>query len=182
MRDLLKEDLLTTTAMVQGWSKASGGAWQTGSVELIVPGPSAAVFRQWYADAMPQGWELALRAGHPEHFISHPTHGLGEVIENVGETELPWHIFYRDLAEDADLPSARDNRFPIHFAAEILDVDGVRVAYSMRELRDDRDRLHMKLTSSLPAQHRSGCSNGTCIISLSNGAIGQDLAYRKNTA
>ncbi len=156
MRELLKDDVLTMTTCVRDWVKASNGAWQGGSVELIVPGPSAASFRQWYADAMTKGWELELRAGHPEHFISHPTDDLGEVVENIGETELPWRIFYRNLAEDAPLPSAWDSRFPIHFAAEIIDVDGVRVAFSMRELLDDKDGLHMKLTSHLPAAAPAG--------------------------
>ena len=151
MREMLKNDLLTTTTCVQNWMGASNGAWQSGSVELIVPGPSAAVFRQWYADAMTQGWELELRAGHPEHFISHPVGDSGEVIENIGETELPWRIFYRNLAEDAKLPSAWDSRFPIHFAAEIVDSNGMCVGYSIRELRDGKDGLHMKLTSHLPA-------------------------------
>ncbi len=151
MRELLREDLLTMTGRVQQWLRASGGAWQCGSVELIVPGPSAAGFREWYADAMSKGWEVDLRAGHPEHFINHPVDDSIEVIENIGETELPWHIFYRSLPEDAQLPSAWDSAFPIHFAAEIVDADGTRVGYSMRELRDEEDGMHMKLTSHLPA-------------------------------
>jgi hypothetical protein len=151
MRALLREDLLTMTGRVRGWLQASEGAWQTGSVELIVPGPSATIFRQWYADAMSQGWEVELRAGHPEHFINHPVGDTAEVIENVGETELPWHIFYRSLPDNASIPFSWDVRFPVHFAAEILDADEIRIGYSMRELRDDEDGLHMKLTSHLPA-------------------------------
>ena len=151
MRELFRDDLQTMTARVQDWLNASEGAWQTGSVELIVPGPSATAFRQWYADALAQGWEAELRAGHPEHFINHPVGDSVEVIENIGETELPWHIFYRSLAEDAEVPSAWDSRFPVHFAAEIVDIDGTRVGYSMRELRDGEEGLHMKLTSHLLA-------------------------------
>ena len=151
MRELLREDLLTMTARVQQWLRASMGTWQSGSVELIVPGPSAIGFREWYADAMSKSWEVDLRAGHPEHFMNHPVHDSIEVMENIGETELPWHIFYRSLPEDAPLPSAWDSTFPVHFAAEIVDAEETRVGYSMRELRDDADGLHMKLTSHLPA-------------------------------
>ncbi len=151
MRELLREDLLTMTVRVQQWLRDSKGAWQSGSVELIVPGPSAAGFREWYADAMSKGWEVDLRAGHPEHFMNHPVHDSIEVMENIGETELPWHIFYRSLQENAQLPSAWDNSFPVHFAAEIVDAEGTLVGYSMRELRDDADGLHLKLTSHLPA-------------------------------
>ena len=53
------------TVRVQQWLRDSKGAWQSGSVELIVPGPSAAGFREWYADAMSKGWEVDLRAGQP---------------------------------------------------------------------------------------------------------------------
>ena len=151
IRDLLAEDLAEMTARVRGWVQASGGAWQTGSVELILPGPSAAVFRAWYAEAMANQWEEQLRAGHPEHFINHPRSEAIEVVENVGETELPWHIFYRSLPDDAVYPSSWDNRYGVHFGAEILDHDGLRVGFSMRELRDDADEMHMKLTSHLPA-------------------------------
>ena len=151
MQQLLKEDLKIMTTRVQAWLETSGGAWRTGSVELVVPGPSATAFRQWYADALSQDWEVELRAGHPEHFINHPVSDSVEVIENIGETDLPWHIFYRSLAEDAKLPSSWDSCFPVHFAAEIVDAEGRRIGYSMRELRDDKDGLHMKLTSHLPA-------------------------------
>ena len=151
MRKLLREDLLAMTARVQQWLRESKGAWQSGSVELIVPGPTATDFRTWYAEAMSQGWELDLWAGHPEHFMNHPVQDSIEVMENIGETELPWHIFYRSLSEDARLPSSWDDFYPVHFAAEIVDAEGTGIGYSMRELRDDTDGLHMKLTSHLPA-------------------------------
>ncbi len=156
MRDLLADDLAEMTARVRGWVQEADGAWQTGSVELVLPGPSAAVFRAWYAAAMANQWEEQLRSGHPEHFINHPSADSIEVVENVGETELPWHIFYRSLPDDAVYPSPWDDRYAVHFGAEILDRDGLRVGFSMRELRDDVDGMHMKLTSHLPAAAPSG--------------------------
>ena len=152
MRDLLRDDLAQMTAQVQGWVRASGGAWQTGSVELILPGPSAEEFRAWYDRAMANAWEPKLRAGHPEHFVSHPdAAGTIEVIENIGETDLPWRVFYRSLPPDAAYPSAWDPRYPVHFGAELVDAEGLRVGFSMRELLDADDGLHLKLTSHLPA-------------------------------
>lgn len=41
MRRLLDEDLQAMTAQVRGWVEASHGAWQSASMHLIVPGPSA---------------------------------------------------------------------------------------------------------------------------------------------
>ena len=100
---------------------------------------------------MCKGWEVDLRAGHPEHFMNHPVDDSIEVVENIGDTELPWQILYRSLPEEAPLPSSWDDAFPVHFAAEIVDAEGTRVGYSMRELRDDEDGMHMKLTNHLPA-------------------------------
>ena len=152
LRDLLCDDLARMTAQVRAWVQASGGAWQTGCVELIVPGPSAQEFRAWYDGAMANAREPELRAGHPEHLVSHPEGGgTIEVVENIGETELPWRVFYRSLPQDAAYPSAWDPRYPVHFGAELVDAEGLRVGFSMRELRDADNGLHLKLTSHLPA-------------------------------
>ena len=150
MHDLLRDDLARMTAQVRAWVQASGGAWQTGCVELIVPGPSAPEFHAWYDAAMADAREPELRAGHPEHFVSHPqAAGTIEVVENVGETEWPWRVFYRSLPPDAEYPSAWDPRYPVRFGAELVDAEGRRVGFSMRELRDADDGLHLKLTSHL---------------------------------
>ncbi len=152
LRDLLRDDTARTMAQARAWVQASDGAWQTGSVELIVPGPSAQEFRAWYDGAMANAREPELRSGHPEHFVSN-REGAGtiEVVENIGETEWPWRVFYRSLPPDAGYPSAWDPRYPVHFGAELVDAEGLRVGFSMRELRDAADGLHLKLTSHLPA-------------------------------
>ena len=152
MRDLLRDDLVEMTARVRGWVETSGGAWQSGSLELVVPGPSAKAFQGWYADAMARSREAELRAGHPEHFVSHPLPGTVEVVENVGETELPWRVFYRALPENsADFPSPWEADYPTRFGMELLDADGLRVGFSMRQSRDEQDGLRLKFTTHLPA-------------------------------
>ena len=150
MRALLDDDLRTMTAKVRGWVEASGGAWQSASVKLIVPGPSAAAFQAWYVTAMAEGREAELRAGHPEHFISHPRPGNVEVVENVGETELPWQVFYRTLPEDFAFPMAWDPSYSLYYGMELVDSDGLRIGYSMRQSRDADDGLHLQFTTHLP--------------------------------
>ena len=150
MRCLLDGDLQTMTAQVRGWVEASGGAWRSGSVELLVPGPTAAAFQDWYVNAMAEGREAELRAGHPEHFVSHPMPGLVEVVENIGETELPWRVFYRALPEDFAFPVAWDPAYALHYGMEIVDADGLRVGFSMRQSRDEGDGLHLQFTTFLP--------------------------------
>ena len=150
MRDLLNNDLRTMTAKVRGWVEASGGTWQSGSVTLTVPGPSARAFQDWYVAAMADGRETELRAGHPEHFVSHPLPGTVEVVENIGETALPWRVFYHALPTDTDFPMTWDAGYALHYGMEILDCDGLRIGYSMRQSRDEGDGLHLRFTTFLP--------------------------------
>lgn len=150
MRGLLDDDLRTTTAKVRGWVEASDGAWQSASVKLIVPGPSAAAFQAWYVTAMSEGREVELRAGHPEHFISYPRPGNVEVVENVGETELPWRVFYRALPEDFAFPMPWDPSYSLHYGMELVDSNELRIGYSMRQSRDADDGLHLQFTTHLP--------------------------------
>ena len=149
LHDLLASDIATMTGQVRDWVEASGGRWRTGVVELIVPGPRAADFHRWYDRAMAERRETVLRAGHPEHFVLSPgDHGI-EVIENIGETELPWRIFYRALPDDA-FPMPWDEDYSVRFGAEIVDGDGLRVGYTMHQGRDATDGMHLLMRTLLP--------------------------------
>ena len=150
MRRLLDGDLQTMAAQVRSWVEASRGIWQSGSMHLIVPGPSARAFQDWYVAAMAGGQEAELRAGHPEHFVSHPMPGLVEVVENIGETELPWRVFYRTLPEDFAFPMVWDPAYALRYGMEIVDADGLRVGFSIRQSRDEDDGLHLQFTTFLP--------------------------------
>ena len=150
MRRLLDDDLQTMMAKVRGWVEASGGAWRTASLDLAVPGPGARAFQDWYEDMVGSGREAEMRAGHPEHFISHPMTGQVEVVENIGETELPWRVFYRALPEDFAYPSAWDASYTLHYGMELLDADGLRVGFSMRQSRDAEAGLQLRFTTHLP--------------------------------
>ncbi len=150
MRALIADDLEAMQATVRDWVEASGGAWRTASLELTVPGPSAREFQDWYIDAMARGREAELRAGHPEHFVSHPLLDRVEVVENIGETALPWRVFYRALPDDFALPLPWDGAYAFHYGMEILDGDGLRVGFSLRQSRDAEDGLQLKFTTALP--------------------------------
>lgn len=156
MRSLLASDLARMQAQVGSWVEASGGAWQTGLVELTVPGPPAAAFHQWYTAMLAHDREATMRAGHPEHFVSHPRPGQAtEVIENIGETALPWQVFYQ-LVPDAELPAAWDPAYPVRFGMALLDASRRRVGYSMHQLRDAADGMHLQLRTFLPAAAPAG--------------------------
>lgn len=149
MRDLLARDIDATTRQVRAWVEASAGRWRTGVTELTVPGPPAATFHRWYERAMAERREAVLRAGHPEHFLLSPGNGGVEVVENVGETDLPWRIFYRALPDDV-FPLNWDAAYPVRFGAEIVDSDGLRVGYTMHQGRDAADGMHLHMRTLLP--------------------------------
>ena len=149
MRELLADDLARMTAQVRNWVERSAGRWRTAQPELFVPGPSADAFHRWYNRAMADRREDVLRAGHPEHFILHPDETGIEVVENVGETDLPWRIVYRALPDDA-FPLPWEAGYPVRFGAEIVDGDGLRVGYTMHHSRDAKDGLHLLLRTLLP--------------------------------
>ncbi len=152
MRHLLDDDLREMQTKVRGWVQASEGQWQTHTLQLVVAGITAKAFQGWYTELVTRKREAEFRAGHPEHFVSHPVDGrdVVEVIENIGETELPWRVFYHPLPEDFAFPMAWDHTYPVHYGMEILDTDGLRVGYSMRQSRDEPDGMHLLLTTHLP--------------------------------
>ena len=149
MRDLLAEDVARTTADARDWVERSDGRWRTGQVELIVPGPPAEVFHRWYEQAMAERREPVLRAGHPEHFVLHPGDDGIEVIENIGETDLPWRVVYRALPDDA-FPLPWDAGYPTRFGAALVDGGGLRVGYTMHQSHDGEDGMHLLLRTVLP--------------------------------
>ena len=151
MRRLLAEDVAAMTATVLGWVDASSGRWRSAEVTLALPGPGAVAFRDWYARVVAERRSAAMRAGHPEHYLNTPGAEGIEVIEPIGETDLPWRIFYRTVDPGDDLPAAWPEGFPVRFAAEIVDGHGVRVGYSLRALRDVSGGMEMRLIACLPA-------------------------------
>ena len=149
IRDLLAGDVEASARQARAWVEAAGGRWRRGVAELVVPGPPAADFHCWYERAMTERREAVLRSGHPEHFVLSPENGGVEVIENVGETDLPWRIFYRALPGDA-FPTRWDADYPVRFGAEIVDRDGLRVGYTMHQAHDAADGMHLHMRTLRP--------------------------------
>ena len=151
MRRLLADDIAAMTATVRGWVEASAGRWRSAEITLALPGPGAVPFRDWYARVVAERRSAAMRAGHPEHYLNTPGPDGIEVIEPIGETDLPWHIVYRTVDPASELPAAWPADFPVRFAAEIVDGDGLRVGYSLRALRDVAEGMEMRLIACLAA-------------------------------
>lgn len=83
--------------------------------------------------------------------MNHPTGPRhAEVIENLGETELPWHIFLDFTDASFVFPTAWDSSYTNAFGAVIKDRDGLHTSSAMHELRDGDAGLDVKLTIHLP--------------------------------
>jgi hypothetical protein len=156
MLQLLADDLDRTASEVHGWVAASAGEWQGGTLQLAIQRLKAQAFQDWYAELVERDRQPVLRAGHPEHFVNHRATDDIEVVENVGETELPWHIRYHTLPEDdGDFPMAWDPGYPVRYGMAIL-MDNATVGYSMRQSRDSREGMELLLTTFLPAAGPAG--------------------------
>ncbi|WP_267425722.1 hypothetical protein [Methylobacterium sp. GC_Met_2] len=152
MRELLRDDLDRARAQNRAWVEASGGRWKSGTVELVVPGPRAAAFHAFFMAMMKEDRQSELRAAHPEHFMNVPLGPHAEVIENVGQDDLPWFIRLTFTASDAEFPTPWDPAYPAEhrLGAIINDADGQRIGSAIHEMRDAEDGLHVKLSIHLP--------------------------------
>ena len=152
MRTLLADDLERTKARNRRSVEASAGRWKWDSLELIVPGPGAATFHAYFMTMMKDDRQPELRAGHPDHFMNVPLGPHAEVIENVGQDDLPWFIRLDFTAPDAVFPAPWDPAYPAEhrLGAFIHDADGLQIGSAIHEMRDADDGLHVKLTIILP--------------------------------
>lgn len=55
------------------------------------------------------------------------------------------------MPDEAALPAAWDPAYPVRFGMALLDASGRRVGYSMHQLRDATDGMHLQLRTFLPA-------------------------------
>ncbi len=126
---LLKDDIDQTQARNREWVETSGGQWKSGSLELVVPGPGAAAFHGYFMRMMKEDRQPELRAGHPEHFMNVPLGLHAEVIENVGQDDLPWFIRLDFTPPDTEFPAPWDPAYPAEhrLGAFINDADGLRI-------------------------------------------------------
>lgn len=75
------------------------GAWQSGVLELVVPGPSAKAFHSYFIAMMKEDRQPELRAGHPDHFMNIP---LGpRALTQADRVPFDPHRLERELAVES---------------------------------------------------------------------------------
>lgn len=150
MRELLDDEVRLSADRTAEWARQSGGAWRSGVLELVVPGPSAKAFHGFFMTMMKENRQDELRAAHPDHFMNVPLPGRAEVIENVGEDDIPWFIHLEFTDDPAKFPTTWDDSYPERLGAIIRNVDGVLIGSAMHEMKDADDGTHIRLTITLP--------------------------------
>ncbi|BCZ47261.1 hypothetical protein psyc5s11_33280 [Clostridium gelidum] len=151
MVTLIEEELNAATIQTEKWANESNGEWKSGFVVMEMPGVSAEQFHSWFIGMMERNEGSALGVAHPDHYLNRMLpDGRGEVIENLGEFEYPWHMFLNFTDIDSTIPVLADKDYPIGFAAIVKSTNGKIIAYALHELRDHKDGMQAKLAIILP--------------------------------
>lgn len=150
MRELLAKEIRQSADRTTAWVDASDTKWRSGVLELVVPGPSAKAFHGFFMHLMKDDMQMELRAAHPDHFMNVPLGPRAEVIENVGEDDIPWFIGLEFTQDGARFPTAWDDSYPERLGAIIRNLDDVIIGSAMHEMKDAEDGTHIRLTISLP--------------------------------
>lgn len=160
MRALLADEIRQSADRTAEWVRASNGAWRSGVLELVVPGPSAKAFHGFFMAMMKEDRQSELRAAHPDHFMNVPLGQRAEVIENVGEDDIPWFIHLEFTQDAAKFSTSWDDSYPERLGAIIRNVDGVLIGSAMHEMKDAADGTHIRLTITLPQAAPEGLVRG----------------------
>jgi hypothetical protein len=147
---LLQEELDISTAQMERYAADSNGEWKSGFVVVKFDGVGAQELHDFFMGMVKAKDELALRAAHPEHFLTRIKASGPEIIENVGADDYPWYINGAFSPIDQTIPGTADSEYPIGFALTIRSVSGMVVGYALHELRDTKDGMQAKLTIVLP--------------------------------
>jgi hypothetical protein len=151
MRSLLADEIRESADRTTAWVEVADGQWRSGSLELVVPGPSAEAFHGFFMHLMRDDMQMELRAAHPDHFMNVPLGPRAEVIENVGEDDIPWFIGLEFTQDASRFPTSWDESYPERLGAIIRNADDVVIGSAMHEMKDAADGTHILLTITLPS-------------------------------
>ena len=91
-----------------------------------------------------------MRSAHPDHYRTQIAFPKAEIIENIGEDTLPWHLFALVGPWDASFPTQLDKNYPIGFGLTCRSANGKVIVYAWHEFRDYNNGAQVKLTIVLP--------------------------------
>lgn len=153
VKDFLKDELAITTEKSENYVAESQGEWKFGYTDVIMPGLSYEEYHDWFMSKLAANDEIALQVAHPDHYLnamSKTESKTVEIIENLGEDDLPWYLIGEFVNADI-VPLERDKEYPADFCLRIKSSNGVIIGYAAHEFKNDiNGDCDIKLTIILP--------------------------------
>lgn len=153
VKEFLKDELALTTAKSEGYVAESQGKWKSGYTDVIMPGLTYEEYHSWFMGRLAAHDEIALQMGHPDHYLnamSKTEAKTVEIIENLGEDDLPWYLIGEFVDADT-VPLERDMEYPEEFCLKIKSSNGIVLGYAAHEFKNDENGdCDIKLTIILP--------------------------------
>lgn len=128
----------------------SAGRKKLCTIDLLADGTDAKGFLDWFMHTHESNDEAQMLGANPDHWlIQRKQDGRQEVIETVGSSPLPSHIFIK--FDDEQRPALQqDPAFPVQLVATARLPNG-RIAGSVRhQFRDEGDGLRARLGIEFP--------------------------------
>lgn len=159
LKERLGQDGIRT--MMQGKCRRSGlaikavlalsrGRKKLCTIDLLADGTDAQGYLDWFMHIHESNDETQMLAANPDHWLIRRTEdGRQEVIETVGSSPLPSHVFIN--FDDEHRPALQpDPAFPVQLVATGRLPDG-RIAGGVRhQFRDEGDGLRARLGIEFP--------------------------------
>jgi hypothetical protein len=128
----------------------SAGRKKVCTIDLLADGTDAKGYLAWFMHTHESDDEAQMLAANPDHWLIRRTEdGRQEVIENVGSSPLPSHVFIN--FDDEHRPALKqDPAFPIQLVATARLPNG-RIAGGVRhQFRDEGEGLRARLCIEFP--------------------------------
>jgi hypothetical protein len=120
------------------------------TIDLLADGTDAEGYLDWFMHTHESDNEAQMLAANPDHWLIRRTEdGRQEVIENIGSSPLPSHVFIN--FDDEHKPALKqDPAFPVQLVATARLPNG-RIAGGVRhQFRDEGDGLRARLGIEFP--------------------------------
>ncbi|CDT20069.1 hypothetical protein [Vibrio coralliirubri] len=149
----LKDEIAITTQQSEKYVEDSEGKWKSGYTKITMPFLTYQEYHSWFMKKLASRDEIALQDGHPDHYlnaVSESNPNLVEIIENLGEDELPWFLI-GEFVDSVAVPFERDETYPADFCLRIKSSNNVVLGYATHEFKNDKhNNCNIKLTIILP--------------------------------
>ncbi|MCP4003412.1 MAG: hypothetical protein GY725_04375 [bacterium] len=150
IRELTRSKCKRSRIVIGAVLALSRGRRKLCTIDVLAEGIGAKAYVEWFMRAHHSNDEATMLAANPDHWlISLASDGTQEVIETVGNSPLPSHIFIG--FNDEDRPELQpDPKFPVQMTATARFSDGRVVGRVRHQFRDEGNGLRARLGIEMP--------------------------------